>query len=233
MGSDAEDLVVGVEETFRFSIPDEDSAVLDTVGKLYDYILAHRFQGRPPGCLTNVAFYKLRSALMSVFGMARSDVRLSLDLAAIIPTRRRQRWSDLQQAVGLRLPELVRPVWVTATATTIGCVVVVGTTIFLAASLGFPVAVVLDLLFIIWMVVYVFYHGTKPLAVAFRPEFATVGDLTKSILRRNYGAISDECQRANPEEIWTTLRALIAEQLGVRLDDVTKEANFVKDLNVD
>jgi hypothetical protein len=125
--------------------------------------------------------------------------------------------------MGLRLPDLVRPRWVTAMATVVGCALSIGITAFLMATVAF---------FVMCAVAYLIYQGTKPLAVAFRPEFATVGGLTKSILRRNYGAISDECQRANAEDVWRTLRTLIAEHLGVHEDNVTKAASFVKDLNV-
>jgi acyl carrier protein len=232
MGLDAVELVMEVEETFGFSMPDGDIVTLDTVGKLYDYIVAHRFDGRQQGCLASVAFYKVRRALMSVCGMARGDIRLSVDLAAIIPTRRRQQWSALQKAMELRLPELVRPVWATATATAVSCALAISAAVFLIARVGISGAAWGTLC--TWCIIlYVSYQGTKPLAVVFPSECATVGSLTKSILGRNYGAIFDECQRTNAEEAWNTLRSLIVEQLGVRPDDVTKEASFVKDLRVD
>lgn len=231
-GSDAVDLVVEAEDTFGFSIPDKDSEVLDTVGKLYDYILANRFGGTPDGCVANVAFYKLRRALMTIFGIPRSDVRLSLDLATLIPTRRRKNWSDLRRALGLRMPRLVRPLWVTVITTMIGLGLILGVCFVLNETLGrgaiwigFPIAVCL--------VPYVLYRATEPLATKFRSEFATVGGLTKSILGKNYGALSDQCHRANPAEIWSALCALIGEELGVRPNQLTAGTNFVKDLNVD
>ena len=88
-------------------------------------------------------------------------------------------------------------------------------------------------LFLMAAIIFILYQGTKPLAVMFRREFATVGGLTKCILQENFGAISDDCQRANAKEAWNALRAIIVEQLGVRPDDVTKEARFVEDLGVD
>ncbi len=39
MGLDAVELVMAIEEEFDISIPDEEAANLDTVGKLYRYIL--------------------------------------------------------------------------------------------------------------------------------------------------------------------------------------------------
>lgn len=224
MGLESVELVMEVEETFGFSIPDEDAAALDTVGKLYDYVMANRFAGRPPGCLTSIAFYKLRRALISVLGIGRNDVQLSSCLTAIIPTHRRRRWLELHKAMGLRLPELVRPRWVTAVAIAVGCALVIDAATIIGIVLAF---------WIIWPVAFALYFVTEPLAVVFPRECATVGGLTEAILRKNYGAISDECQRSNAEDVWRTLRDLIAEQLGIRPDDVRKEASFVKDVGVD
>jgi hypothetical protein len=121
---------------------------------------------------------------------------------------------------------------VTILATTVGCALVVAAAVRVTAWVGVAGAVLLALFFMC-VLTYVLDKGTEPLAVEFHPAFADVGGLTKSILRRNYGAISDACQRTSADEVWDTLRALIVEQLGVRLDDVTKEASFVKDLGVD
>jgi acyl carrier protein len=231
MGLDLVEFVMEVEDTFGFSIPDEDAAALDTVGRLYDYILAHRFEGKQEGCLTSVAFYRLRRALMSVCGTARPDVRPSLKLTRIIPVRRRRRWSQLQTSMGLRLPALVRPRWVTAMATIIGGAAVVAAAPFLWARTGETAAVLL-IGCAICAVSWILYQATKPLAVVIPSQCATVGGLTKAILQRNYGTISDWCQRINAEEAWNTLRSLIVEQLGVRPDEVTKEASFVKDFRV-
>ena len=65
MELDSVELVLEVEDAFGFSIPDEDAAGLTTVGKLYDYVLAHRFRGKQDACLSSMTFYKLRRGLMS------------------------------------------------------------------------------------------------------------------------------------------------------------------------
>jgi hypothetical protein len=67
----------------------------------------------------------------------------------------------------------------------------------------------------------------------FRPAVVTVGGLTKAILQQNHATISDRCWRVNAEEVWDTLQNLIVDQLGVRAEDVTKEASFAKDLRAD
>lgn len=230
MGLDGVELVMEVEETFGFSIPDEDAEVLDTVGKLYDYILAHRLQGREQGCLSSVAFYKVRRALMSVCGIARRDVQLSLDLSTVIPRRRRRVWSDLQTTLELRLPELKRPVWAKAFAVAAACGLTAATAVLLAGRWGIGGAIFS--VFVIMPIGIAFEWITRPLAVELRPEFSTVGCLAKAILQKNYGVISDEYNRVNADEVWNTLRTMIADQLGVRPEEVTKEANFVKDLGL-
>jgi hypothetical protein len=155
-----------------------------------------------------------------------------VDLATLIPIHRRKRWSALQEALGLRLPQLVRPLWVTVITTAIGLALIAAACRLLDARLG-PGTTWIGFPIVICMVPYVLYHLTKPMATSFRQEFATVGGLAKSLLRKNYGALSDQCQRANPAEIWSALCALIGEVLGVRPSQLTAETNFVKDLGVD
>ena len=104
MGLDAVELVLTVEDTFGFSIPDEDAEGMSTMGKLYDYVLAHRFHGKQDACLSSMTFYKVRRALMSVLKIERNEVRVSTELSAIIPERRRRTWQTLR-----RLPPFACP----------------------------------------------------------------------------------------------------------------------------
>lgn len=231
MGLDGVELLLEVEETFGFSIPDQDVAELHTPGQLHQYILDHRFNGRATGCLSSVVFYRLRRALMSVAGLDRDAIRPAVKMKQVFPRQHRRHWAQLRKALGLRLPPLARPTWVSAIATTLGCAGVATVPPMVGLSYGTGAATVAGLLSVIgipWLLITL----TEPLAVCFRSNFATVGGLTTAILQRNYGAISDACQKANAEEVWQTLQALIVEQLGVRREDVTKEADFVKDLGL-
>ena len=116
MGLELLEMVLTVEDTFGFSIPDEDAVGLNTVGKLYEYILAHRFHGKRDACLTSVTFYKIRRAMTDVLQISRKDVRVSTELSAVIPAGRRWVWQALEKATSLRLPQLRRPAWVTPVA---------------------------------------------------------------------------------------------------------------------
>ena len=188
MGLDLVELAIEVEDTFSISIRDEDAATLETPGKLYDYIMAARFEGKEQGCLTNFTFYKLRRSLMSVLQIARSEVRLLTDLNVLIPNRRRETWAGLQESIGLRLPELMRPVWVIVLATALGVAITATAFMLLVQRIGFQLTVV-PIVFVVGVVYRLLYLATKPLEVEFGPDFATVSGLTKAILRRNYGCL--------------------------------------------
>jgi hypothetical protein len=70
---------------------------------------------------------------------------------------------------------------------------------------------------------------TTPLAVVWRPDIPTVGDLARAVVATNYG---DPAERRpwSEEQIWNTLRQIIADVLGVDPAQVTREARFVDDL---
>ncbi len=106
MGLDSVELVLKVEDTLRIRLRDEDAEKIRAVGELFDCIMSH-LEGHEQGCLSSFAFYRLRRTLMSVRGLARNDIRLSSEVAKFFPEQqRRAAWSDLQAALGLRLPEL-------------------------------------------------------------------------------------------------------------------------------
>ncbi len=133
MDFDRYELMLEVEDALGFSIPVEDAAELSTMGKLYDYVLAHRFRGKQDACLTSMTFYELRRALMSVLQIPRDSVRVSTELSAIIPRRRRRTWRAIEKATGYRLPLLRRPRWFVTLATL--AAVVLGITVPVLAGL--------------------------------------------------------------------------------------------------
>jgi acyl carrier protein len=227
MGLDLLELVLAVEDAFGCSIADEDAAELNTLGKLYEYILAHRFQADEEGCLTSIVFYKIRRAMMVVLQVPRKNVRVATRLSALIPRRRRHAWHAIHKASGLRLPRLRRPVWVTAVATLASLVPAVAAPLLLGLR---------PLNGAIWLAVlvgtaagYFFYWLTIPLAFEFQLECHTVGELTIATLARNFQAVHDEAKSSNTAEVWDVLCRIVSEQLGVGAGDLTKETSFFQD----
>jgi acyl carrier protein len=233
MGLDYVELVLEVENAFGFSVPDEDVAGLDTVGKLHDYVLAHRFCSKQDVCLTSMTFYKLRRGLMSVLQIPRDSVRVSTELSAIIPKRRRRTWRALEKATGFRFPFLQRPTWFVRLAMLAAVVFGIAVPVLLGIK---PFrGGVLSAIGMMGVFALIFFGRlTECFATEYPPDLSTVGQLAKGILARNYQAIVAESKKSSNEaEVWDILRRIIGEQLGIPPDQLTKEANFVKDLNVD
>jgi acyl carrier protein len=230
MGLDLLELVLTVEDTFGFPMPDEDAVQLNTVGKLYEYILAHRFHGKQEICVRSMTFYKIRRAMMAVLKIPRKDIKVSTELSAIIPVHRRRIWRALEKATNFRLPQLRRPGWVTIIAVFATMGLAIAAPVFLSLKLfhGAVAAACLTAAFVGWLFAWL----TTPLTFEFQPECTTVGQLATATLARNYRTIVEEFNReASDAEVWEMLRLIVAEQLGVRPSEVTKEADFVKDLN--
>jgi acyl carrier protein len=232
MGLELLELVLNVEDAFGFSIPDEDAVGLNTVGKLHDYILAHRFPKDRNACLSSVTFYQIRRAMMSVLQLPRKDVRVSTELSAVIAKRRRRVWRALEKATGFRLPQLRRPAWVTAIAALATIALAIATPVCFSLSLLH--GAIVSAIVAAYVVGYLLSWLTIPLAFEFQPDCTTVGQLATATLARNYRAIVEQTNKnASDAEVWEMLRFIVAEQLGVRLNDITKETDFVKDLNAD
>ena len=230
MGLKLLELTLTVEDTFGFSIPDEDAVELRTLGRAYEYVLSHRLHAKWQACLTNVTFYKIQRAMMLVLHVPREQVQMSSPLSAVLPWRRRRAWSSIQEKTGLRLPQLRRPTWVTVSAVlaTFGLAIAVP----LLFSLGlFSGAVVVGIL-TAFVAGRGLYWLTEPLAFQFQPDCTTVGQLAAATMARNYRALMEESGKsANDAEAWEMLRSIIVKQLGVRPSDLTKETDFTQDMN--
>lgn len=219
-------LLVRVEDTFGFSIPDEDAAGLSTAGKLYEYVLEHRFRGKQAVRLSCVAFHKIQRGLMSTLRVPRAGVQGSMDLATVLHAHRRRVWHAMEKATGLRMPQLRRPAWVTAgaIATTFGLAIAVPKLLSLgpfngAILLGIFTALVAGRC-LAWF--------TELLALEFQPDCTTVGQLATATLARNYRAIVEETNKPTSDaEVWERVQIVVGEQLGIPPRYVDKETSCI------
>lgn len=102
MGLDGVEFVMAVEEAFQIAISDSDSERMVTPRNVVDYILDRLGGSEDRMCMEQRAFYKLRSATMRVFGVARSEVTPDTNWNNILPARlRRHNWKLLQEATGI------------------------------------------------------------------------------------------------------------------------------------
>lgn len=70
---------------------------------------------------------------------------------------------------------------------------------------------------------------TSPFALYPGSTFFTYRGLVNRLVVMNYGKLSQRFHAGNPD-VWMILQSIIVEQLGVKKEDVTPEADFVYDL---
>jgi len=225
MGLDFTALIVAVEGAFGFAIPDEDAAGFETVGRLYEWVLAHRLCEKRDACLCSMTFYQVRRAMMSVLDVARDAVCSSTELAVLVPKHHRRVWCDLQAASGFRMPMLQRPLWVVHAAAYLTLALAVATPVVLHVRLGHGASAVAIGAAIVFG--YFFAWLTKPLAFAIQPEYATVALFVRAVMARNYWAIAKEAeQHADDAEAWKILQNIVGKHLEIHPDQITKETRL-------
>jgi acyl carrier protein len=232
MGLEFVSIVVRTEDVFGIAIPDKDAMELDTVGKYYEYVLT-KVQDLCSGkCLSSSLFYRIRQALAELFGVSRNQVGPYTDIDSLIPSRSlKEHWKQLEDHLGLRLPPLVRPEWLSRgiTLTSAGLILLWILAVlnwlprsmhhspwaYLAAALLVPIAA---------------YRATASLAVCIPADCKDIQGLVGRMVKDNFRKIAEQERSYNPTDVWETVRSIIVDELSVNPDEVTREARFVADL---
>ncbi len=229
MDQEINGLLSNVEDAFGFVIPNESAEHLFTAGQLYDYILAHRYAGKRDECLTAIVAYKLRRGMMWALKIERDDIRLSKTVASLIPSHRYRAWRALQRATSLRLPLLRRPSWVmtAAVAGTFAAAIVTPW----AMGFGFLNGAILIGLMTAFIVGHASSWLTIPLATRLPSDCATFQQLAAATVARNYQAVVEEaCKPTGNGDVWSLLRAVLAEHWGVRPETIDRETELRRNL---
>lgn len=113
MGLDLVELAMAVEDEFDLVIDDKDAGYLNTPGDVANYVFSRLYPGKSrekgkefEACLSQVRFHRLRRILMETFGIARNDVKLNTPIEQILKNKISQ-WKKLNHALGSYL--LKRP----------------------------------------------------------------------------------------------------------------------------
>ena|SRR5688572_1101233 len=101
MGLDSVEFVLGVEEAFQLAIPDADAERMLTPRDVVEYISARLGPVSSRVCLEQRAFYRLRRAVVRVFGVPRSQVLPTTRWEDLLPPGdRKHHWLLVHQATG-------------------------------------------------------------------------------------------------------------------------------------
>lgn len=115
MGLDLIELELEVEREFDITITNEAAQEIATPRQLAAYVQTRLLgrqaaggAGRRVKCASQVAFYRLRAALVKIAGVPRRDVRPDTRLADLLPADQvPAQWRKLARALGMRaLPRL-------------------------------------------------------------------------------------------------------------------------------
>ena len=228
MGLDLVELVMGVEDAFGIAIPDEDAARLETPRALINY-LENRLvlTDDAGGCLSQRAFYRLRSELTHQLAIPRSAVRPSTRWNEIIPRQVRPRvWERLGRGLQVtNWPPLAPPLPLFLTL--IGATV----TFMVIVSQGLPfspfssaVVVIPSGIGFAWLAA----GATRGIRTSIPGHLTTVGQ-TASFLALHAPAAIRRPERAwTRAEITATVVRLVQHHLGIERFDLDDE--FVRDL---
>jgi hypothetical protein len=240
MGLDVLELVMEVEESFDVVLPDAELGRVDTVGDLYHFVLRQRGVRAARPCLSSVAFYRVRRALMEGTGAARRGVRPRTRLEELLPVENRHAlWERFRRASGpLRPHGLAHPGWIAAMIGVIplaffgaGAAALVAT----AAGVwgGHLTALWAALFLATVLVAREAYRLSEPLALCFPRGYVTVGDLVRDLLAHNYAAVTAEAAPAgqpvsqgDEREVWDALRRILGTFAGVEPDRLTEATRF-------
>ncbi len=223
MGLDAVELLMRVEEDFEISIEDEEAERITTPGQLC--ALIERKLGvveaeKSSFCPTSRAFYRVRRELINQ-GIERAHIKPRAQLNAVLPmARRRQLWHELQNALATPLPPLERPITLLWLGASWLCLLLLGLPLLpLAPQLWFQFLVFGALALTALHVV------TSPLRLFPSQNVRTVGDLARRVAAKTTDV-------ALSRDVWPQLQFLIADEWKIPLDQVTRDADFVRDLGM-
>jgi acyl carrier protein len=228
MGLDSVELVLEAEESFGISLADDDVVRIVTVGQFYDAIMGELPCPKKGLCLSAVTFYRLRQALLAVTGRQREDICPKTFVEVLIPRgQRKAAWIKMQRCSGLRFPHLCLQTW--AFLALPACLVLIGVIGIFAFAwpINWMLVAGVAALILGYWVVDLFFGAELP------SHCQTVGGLAKAVLAKNFAKLATEAATCDREEVWESVRILVADQLGVDAEKVTKESRFVADLGMD
>ena len=224
MGLDAVELLMRVEEDFEISIEDDEAERITTPGQLCALIerkLGILEAEHRSGCPTSRAFYRVRRELTNQ-GVERAHIKPRVQLHVVLPlVHRRQLWRELQNALATPLPLLERPVALFWLGAIWFCLLLLGLPLLpLAPQLWFQFLVFGALILTALHVV------TSPLRLFPSQNVRTIGDLARRVAAKTTDV-------ALSRDVWPQLQLLIRDELKIPLDQVTRDADFVRDLGMD
>jgi hypothetical protein len=234
LGEDTWELFEVIEYSFGVDLGDYHEICGKTVSELAEVIQKNANYPTEDKCLSAVAFYRLRRAFETLFGVPRGAIRPATPVGSLLPLKHRSaEWQMLQKHLGLDVPGLTFPAWFLL----VPLVTPPALLISLRALFGFRLSVgwiVCGSLMFIYLTVARVIPAMNfhfPIARVIPTGCKTFGGLAKVVLARNYAAFASQGGSCK-DGILETLQQLTAMQLAMDVEKISPETRIPQDLNI-
>jgi acyl carrier protein len=233
MGLDSVEILVNVENAFGITISNYEAEKITTVGDIHN-VVWRNVQGRQSmRCRSQQLFYKLRYLLISKFQVPREDIEPDASLNDIFPKKnRRLKYLRLQKELQLKVPELVLPAAWGRLLIITGVTLIPGLlALALVLIYGYGYTSWLYLLPGLGIIATLFISNIlDAVRTEFKPEM--VKAYTQTVLAFNYGTLITN-KGINRDEMEIIINNIIAETIGLDLQDISAEKSLTNDLGID
>lgn len=226
-----ESLIEGIEEVFGIIITQEECGELFKVADLQSLVLKKFDPATQQGCLTNIAFYRLRRAIMKAWGIPRHLIGPETDVAGLITKgRERPLWCSLEHALGMTLPHLqYNPSIVTLNLGLFlgGLLLLFAACLLYAMSYAdfafilFPFLIGITLLLLSTLLAMT--EKTNRWATEVPTGYKTVGSAARELVTWNYASLSKDIGRWSEDEVSEVVRNIVACVAYVEPDEIRPE----------
>ncbi len=227
MGLELVEVILRTEREFGIYIPDDTVEKLETVGDLYEYVVAFRAEakGRP----AEVSLAKIREVVSSTTSAELDSIHASTRLDSLLPCDiRRSVWKRLNQVVPAHIPSL-RLKWCLGP---IIALLLIPAGIYIGGKVAADTDIVVSALSIIASVALLwtcFFFASRPFATSFPRRVVTVGDLARAGWSRE--ARQAAARPWSDEEIRQRIQEIVCDVCSAKPEDVTPTTHFIKDLD--
>ena len=235
LGEDTWELFEAIEESFAVDLDDYHAICGITIRELAGFIYKKANYPIEEKCLSAVAFYRLRQAFITLFGIPRDAIRPGTPVRDLLPWKSRAgQWLMLQDHLDLKFPRLNLPTWdlILPLVVCPALIVSIEKLLRIRISMGWIVAGSAALILFTFARVFPAIDRSFPLAQVLPKGCETFGGLVKTVLARNYGEFALQQGGSDEEGVVEALRHLTALQVGLDLEQVTSGARIPQDLDI-
>ena len=233
MGLDSIEILMKVEDTFGIKIPDQEAEKILTVGDFHNSVWRHLAGKHSDKCKSQNLFYKLRESFTESFSFSPKQLKLDTSPEDIFPrVNRRQEYLSFAGTTNFKLPDLVLTKPWTTLLTSFGFATIIGglaTSIILINifdyskwTLLIPVAGII--------LTFLFSELLNPKRTSIKD--VTMREFTQNVLALNYSTLIAN-EGTNRQEMETVINHIIADMVGLDLEEVTPDKKIADDLGID